>query len=121
MTNARCRAFFALPYNVTRSRCSGLSEEKLDRTILQTRRTRARRNKEGVRMISTAFTNTTSSHNRKSRGLMQRLTYRCFCLCLLVLLGSASLMADVTGSIQGYVRDSSGAVISGARVTVTER
>jgi hypothetical protein len=71
-------------------------------------------------MISTAFTNTTSSHNRKSRGLMQRLTCRCFCLCLLVLLGSASLMADVTGSIQGYVRDSSGAVISGARVTVTE-
>ena len=51
---------------------------------------------------------------------MQRLTYRCFCLCLLVLVGSASLMADVTGSIQGYVRDSSGAVISGAHVTVTE-
>jgi len=51
---------------------------------------------------------------------MQRLTCWCFCLCLLVLLGSASLMADVTGSIQGYVRDSSGAVISGARVTVTE-
>lgn len=51
---------------------------------------------------------------------MQRLTCRYFCLCLLVLLGSANLMADVTGSIQGYVRDSSGAVISGARVTVTE-
>ena len=51
---------------------------------------------------------------------MQRLICRCFCLCLLVLLGSASLMADVTGSIQGYVRDSSGAVISGTRVTVTE-
>jgi Carboxypeptidase regulatory-like domain len=51
---------------------------------------------------------------------MQRITYRFFYLCLLVLLGSASLMADVTGSIQGYVRDSSGAVISGAHVTVTE-
>jgi len=51
---------------------------------------------------------------------MQRLTCRFFFLCLLVLIGSASLMADVTGSIQGYVRDSSSAVISGARVTVTE-
>jgi Carboxypeptidase regulatory-like domain len=51
---------------------------------------------------------------------MQRLTCRFFFLCLLVLIGSASLMADVTGSIQGYVRDSSGAVISGAHVTVTE-
>jgi len=51
---------------------------------------------------------------------MQRLTCRFFFLCLLVLVGSASLMADVTGSIQGYVRDSSGAVITGARVAVTE-
>jgi hypothetical protein len=51
---------------------------------------------------------------------MQRLTCRFFLLCLLVLIGSVSLMADVTGSIQGYVRDSSGAVISGVHVTVTE-
>src|SRR6476469_5097271 len=73
---------------------------------------------EGVRMTSAKFA---SSHNQcKSRGLMQRLTCRFFFLCLLVLIGSASLMADVTGSIQGYVRDSSGAVISGAHVTVTE-
>ncbi len=51
---------------------------------------------------------------------MQRLTCRFFLLCLLVLIGSVSLMADVTGSIQGYVRDSSGAVISGVHVIVTE-
>ena len=51
---------------------------------------------------------------------MQRLTCRFLFLCSLVFIASASLMADVTGSIQGYVRDSSGAVISGARVTVTE-
>ncbi len=51
---------------------------------------------------------------------MQRLTCRFLFLCSLVFIASASLMADVTGSIQGYVRDSSGAVISGAHVTVTE-
>ncbi len=45
---------------------------------------------------------------------------RYLCICLLVLLGTAHLWADVTGSIQGYVRDSSGAVISGAHVVVTE-
>ena len=70
-----------------------------------------------VRMTSAKLA---SSHKRKSRGLMQRLTCRFFFLCSLVLIASASLMADVTGSIQGYVRDSSGAVITGARVTVTE-
>ena len=39
---------------------------------------------------------------------------------LLVLLAATALRADVTGSIQGYVRDSSGAVVTGAHVTVTE-
>jgi hypothetical protein len=39
---------------------------------------------------------------------------------LLVLIAATTLRADVTGSIQGYVRDSSGAVLTGAHVTVTE-
>jgi len=51
---------------------------------------------------------------------MRLRVHRSLCLCLLVLLGTAHLWADVTGSIQGYVRDSSGAVITGAHVVVTE-
>jgi len=51
---------------------------------------------------------------------MQHRGWRCLCLGLLVLLGTARLWADVTGSIQGYIRDSSGAVITGAHVVVTE-
>jgi Carboxypeptidase regulatory-like domain len=51
---------------------------------------------------------------------MQRRAYQFLGVCLLVLLGTVSLLADVTGSIQGYVRDSSGAVLAGAQVTVTE-
>jgi len=52
---------------------------------------------------------------------MHRSGYRFSTLCVLVLLATAAgLNADVTGSIQGYVHDSSGAVISGAHVTVTE-
>ena len=46
--------------------------------------------------------------------------YHCSCLCLLVLLGAASLWADVTGSVEGYIRDSSGAVVTGAHVTIVE-
>src|SRR5437016_4931314 len=53
-------------------------------------------------------------------SLMRLRVHRSLCLCLLVLLGTAHLWADVTGSIQGYVRDSSGAVITGAHVVVTE-
>src|SRR5579872_2081925 len=52
---------------------------------------------------------------------MHRSGYRFSTLCVLVLLATAAgLNADVTGSIQGYVHDSSGAVITGAHVTVTE-
>ena len=46
--------------------------------------------------------------------------YHCSCPCLLVLLGAASLWADVTGSVEGYIRDSSGAVVTGAHVTIVE-
>jgi Carboxypeptidase regulatory-like domain len=44
---------------------------------------------------------------------------RCLCLCFAVLL-AASLYADVTGSIVGYVRDRSGAVLPNATVTATQ-
>jgi hypothetical protein len=43
-----------------------------------------------------------------------------FCVCLIVLLGTVHLWADVTGSILGYVRDRSGAVLSNANVTATQ-
>jgi len=51
---------------------------------------------------------------------MKRAATLVFLPVLLVLLATDALMADVTGSIQGYVRDSSGAVVTGAHVTVTE-
>src|SRR6266436_3832945 len=62
------------------------------------------------------------SHKSLNSGgsVMQHRGWRCLCLGLLVLLGTARLWADVTGSIQGYIRDSSGAVITGAHVVVTE-
>jgi hypothetical protein len=50
---------------------------------------------------------------------MQPRAYRYLCLCWLILVATATLWADVTGSIQGYVRDSSGAVVTGTRVKVT--
>jgi len=46
--------------------------------------------------------------------------YSCFCLSLLLLLGAVDLRADVTGSITGYVRDKSGAVLPNATVTATQ-
>jgi hypothetical protein len=42
------------------------------------------------------------------------------CLCLFVLLGTVQLWADVTGSLVGYVRDKSGAVLPNATVTATQ-
>ena len=47
---------------------------------------------------------------------MELRRFRYFCLCLIVLLGSVQLWADVTGSILGYVRDKSGAVLPNATV-----
>ncbi|HTF45678.1 MAG TPA: carboxypeptidase regulatory-like domain-containing protein [Terriglobales bacterium] len=44
----------------------------------------------------------------------------CFCLCLIVLLCSVPLWADVTGSILGQVRDGSGAVVPNASVNATQ-
>ena len=48
------------------------------------------------------------------------LTSRSLCLCLLLLVGAAPLRADVTGSILGYVRDSSGGALPNATLTVTQ-
>jgi carboxypeptidase family protein len=50
---------------------------------------------------------------------MELRRFRYFCLCLIVLLGTVQLWADVTGSILGYVRDKSGAVLPNASVTAT--
>jgi len=41
-------------------------------------------------------------------------------LCLLLLLCTVQLRADVTGSISGYVRDASGGVLPNATLTVTQ-
>jgi Carboxypeptidase regulatory-like domain len=46
--------------------------------------------------------------------------WRYFYLCLVMLFGVVQLWADVTGSLVGYVRDSSGAVIPKATLTVTQ-
>ena len=45
---------------------------------------------------------------------------RSSCLCLLLLLCTVQLRADVTGSIRGYVRDTSGAVLPNATVTALQ-
>src|SRR5277367_4296570 len=45
---------------------------------------------------------------------------RSLCLCCAVLAGTTPLRADVTGSILGYVRDSSGGVLPNATLTVTQ-
>src|SRR5690242_6943712 len=39
---------------------------------------------------------------------------------LIVMFGTATLWADVTGSIQGFVRDQSGAVVPNASVDIVE-
>lgn len=46
--------------------------------------------------------------------------FRYLSLCLIMLLGTMQLRADVTGSILGYVRDSSGAVLPNATVTAIQ-
>ena len=51
---------------------------------------------------------------------MQTRRWLCVGFCLIVLLGSLQLWADVTGSIVGYVRDRSGAVIPNATVVATQ-
>jgi Carboxypeptidase regulatory-like domain len=51
---------------------------------------------------------------------MELRRFRYCCFCLIVLLGTVQLWADVTGSITGYVRDKSGAVLPNATVTVIQ-
>ncbi len=46
--------------------------------------------------------------------------YRYVYLCLAVLFGTLQLRADVTGSIRGYIRDKSGAVLPNATVTALQ-
>src|SRR5580692_11454473 len=47
--------------------------------------------------------------------------FKCVFLLLLMAMffSAATLKADVTGSVQGVVRDSSGAVVGGAKIAVT--
>jgi hypothetical protein len=52
--------------------------------------------------------------------MMQLRVCRCLCVGLFILLGSIGLLADVTGSIVGYVRDKSGAVLPNASVNATQ-
>src|SRR5712692_1365502 len=54
------------------------------------------------------------------RLLMELRRFRYLCLCLIVLLGTVQLWADVTGSILGYVRDKSCAVLPSATVTAIQ-
>src|SRR5579863_4971663 len=51
---------------------------------------------------------------------MELRRFRCLCLCLGMLLATLQLWADVTGSISGYVRDKSGAVLPNASVTAEQ-
>jgi hypothetical protein len=51
---------------------------------------------------------------------MELRRFRYACLCLVVLVGTLPLWADVTGSISGSVRDKSGAVLAHATVTVIQ-
>src|SRR5579863_854890 len=50
---------------------------------------------------------------------MELRRFRCLCLCVGMLLATMQLWADVTGSVSGYVRDKSGAVLPNASVTAT--
>ena len=52
---------------------------------------------------------------------MELRPFRCWCLCLSVLFVTLQLRADVTGSISGYVRDTSGAVLARANVTIVQQ
>ena len=51
---------------------------------------------------------------------MELRRFRYACLCVILLVGTLPLWADVTGSISGTVRDKSGAVLANATVTVVQ-
>ena len=51
---------------------------------------------------------------------MELRRFRCVCFCLAALFCTMQLWADVTGSITGYVRDKSGAVLAGASVSILQ-
>ena len=46
---------------------------------------------------------------------------RCWCLHFGMFFATLQLRADVTGSISGYARDTSGAVLAGATVTIVQQ
>jgi hypothetical protein len=46
---------------------------------------------------------------------------RCWCLRLSLLFATVQLRAEVTGSISGYVRDTSGAVLTDATITIVQQ
>ena len=55
----------------------------------------------------------------RSSHLSKHLGRILFCLLALLIFNTSPLLAQLTQSIQGLVTDSSGAVIAGAKVTIT--
>ena len=59
--------------------------------------------------------------SRSSSSSPRRLQFRTFVLALIVLLVALTVSASPTGSIAGFVKDPSGAAITGAKLTLTNQ